>query len=487
MKRAIVIGAGAGGLAIAIRLARCGWNVDVFEKSEKPGGKVSELRGNGFRFDAGPSLFTLPGLVNELLDDDLQFGIVKLPVITRYFWPDGMMLDAHADPDEFCREAERRTGVAAQKLQEYLTEAGRLYDAIAPVFIFNSLHRLRQVSGREFMRALRYLNRLRAFSSLHRYNVASTGDDRLVQLLDRYATYNGSDPYQTPATLRVIAHLEHNLGAFLPEGGIYSIVKALMKQGERLNVTYHFNQPVSRVTTEKGSVTGVRVGGKAIPAELVVSNSDIHRFYEHLLPDPKKIKRIENQQMSSSALIFYWGIRGSFPELEVHNILFSRDYPGEFKSLFRKHEIHNDPTIYIYISSKVFPDDAPVGCENWFVMVNAPENKGQNWQEIIGNTRVRIMEKINRQLGISLEDRILFEECLDPVTIEERTGSWHGSLYGPSSNSLVSAFRRHSNYSGTVRGLYFTGGSVHPGGGIPLCLSSARIVASLVEHDFKKQ
>lgn len=484
MRRAIVIGSGIGGLAAAIRLARNGWQVEVFEKSDKPGGKLSEVIGNGFRFDAGPSLFTLPGLVNELLDEELQIRVIRLPVITRYFWSDGLILDAHADPEEFCREAERKTGVAAQKLQDYLTEAGHLYDAISPVFIFSSLHRLNLVPKREFFRAVRYLHRLKAFTSLHRYNAAAAGGDRLVQLLDRYATYNGSDPYQTPATLRVIAHLEHNLGAFLPEGGMYSIVKSLLKQGERLNVNYHFNQQVSGVITESGRVSGVRVAENTIAADLVVSNSDIYRFYEHLLPDPKKLQRMGNQQMSSSALIFYWGIRGTFPELEVHNILFSRDYPDEFRSLFRKYEIHSDPTVYIYISSKVFPADAPDGCENWFVMVNAPENRGHEWQEIIRNTRVLILEKIKKRLGISLEGRIMFEECLDPVAIETRTGSWHGSLYGPSSNSRLSAFRRHSNYSSAVKGLYFTGGSIHPGGGIPLCLSSARIVASLVERDF---
>lgn len=486
MRRAIVVGAGIGGLAVALRLARNGWQVDVFEKSERPGGKLSEIVGKGFRFDTGPSLFTLPLLVNELLDDDLQIGIVRLPVITRYFWSDGLMLDAHADPQEFCREAERKTGVTAQKLQVYLTEAGRLYDAIAPVFIFNSLHRPFQISGGDFFRSARYLTRLKAFTTLHHHNAGATGNDRLVQLLDRYATYNGSDPYQTPATLRVIAHLEHHLGAFLPDGGMYSIVKALIKQGERLSVAYHFNQPVSGVTTERGRVTGVTVAGKAIPASLVVSNSDIHRFYEHLLPNQKKLQKIENQQMSTSALIFYWGIRGSFPQLEVHNIFFARDYPGEFDSLFRKHTIHPDPTIYLYISSKVFPGDAPAGCENWFVMVNAPESRGQDWEELIRSTRLRITEKIEQILGISLADRILFEECLDPGAIEKRTGSWHGSLYGPSSNSRLSAFKRHPNFSGSVKGLYFTGGSVHPGGGIPLCLASARIVATLVEKDFGK-
>lgn len=482
-QKAIVIGAGAGGLGIAIRLARMGMETEVFEMSDKPGGKLNELRLGDYRFDAGPSLFTLPELALELLDEDLRFEIRRLPLITRYFWRDGMVFDAHSDVPELCREAENITGVPAETVKSYLDEAANVYAITAPVFIFNSLHKVRTLFRRSNLPALFGLPKLKAFTALHDFNKKKLVSDRLVQLFDRYATYNGSDPYQTPATLRVIAHLEHNLGAWLPEGGMYTIVKSLMTQAERLNVKFNFNQPVQRVVADKGRITGVESGNLFYPADIVVSGVDIRYFYSHLFPDRRRVHKISRQQLSSSALIFYWGIRGNFPRLDVHNIFFSDNYRQEFYDLFRDRVIGNDPTIYIYVSSKLFPEDAPEQCENWFVMVNAPENTGQNWPLMVENARRSIVQKLEEMLSVKISDNIEAEEILDPVSIEKKTGSWHGALYGPSSNSRMSAFQRHANFSSTTKGLYFTGGSVHPGGGIPLCLSSAKIVASLIQEE----
>jgi diapolycopene oxygenase len=485
MKSAIIVGAGIGGLGIAIRLARMGYRVDVFEATDVPGGKLNEIHGNGFRFDAGPSLFTLPGLVHELLDPGLQFGIRRLPLITRYFWSDGMQIDAHSDVGELCHEAEAKTGVSAKTFKEYLDETGEIFRITAPVFIFNSLHKIWSLLRIQNLPALAGLGRLKAFTSLHNYNLNKIGNPRLVQMLDRYATYNGSDPYQTPATLRVIAHLEHNLGAWLPEGGMYTIVESLVKQAERLNVNFHFSEPVENVVVEDGKVKGIRTSRDYYPSGLVVSNIDVYRFYSYLLPDKRKLRKFDKQQRSTSAVIFYWGVKGNFPQLDVHNIFFSDNYRKEFDDLFKKYLIGEDPTVYVYISSKLFSDDAPEQCENWFVMVNAPENVGQDWPETVKNARKNILEKLERAMSVNLEDKIVFEEVLDPVKIESKTGSWHGSLYGPSSNNLMSAFQRHPNFSSSVKGLYFTGGSVHPGGGIPLCLSSAKIVASLIENEMR--
>jgi len=482
MQKAIIIGAGVGGLATAIRLARMGYSVQVFEAADKPGGKLAEIRGAGFRFDAGPSLFTLPELVLELLDSDLQFKVHRLPVITRYFWRDGMQFDASADPAQLCKEAERVTGVPASRVERYLQDTAGVYHITAPVFIFRSLHRLRSLFRSSNLPALFGLHRLKAFTSLHRHHEKAIGNRYLVQLFDRYATYNGSDPYQTPATLRVIAHLEHNLGAWLPEGGMYSIVEALFRQAERLGVVFHFNTPVLKVEKERNRVVGVTTGEGFHKAAVVVSNIDIYRFYSKLMPDARKLRKIGQQQMSSSAIIFYWGIRGNFPQLDVHNIFFSDDYRKEFEHLFGHYTLADDPTVYLYISSKNSPEDAPEGCENWFAMVNAPENKGQLWPDMVAQARSRILARLAESLGDDIESRIVFETHLDPVSIEARTGSWHGSLYGPSSNSRLSAFQRHPNFSRKVKGLYFTGGSVHPGGGIPLCIASAKIVAELVNN-----
>lgn len=484
MTRAIIIGSGVAGLATAIRLARQGIESEVFESSEAPGGKIAEKRFNGFRFDAGPSLLTLPELLQELLDDDLKIQVQKLEIITRYFYPDGTKLTAWNEVKKLSEEVEQQLDVRAEKVRRYLEKSAEVYDLTSDLFIFGSFHRLRNLLNRKALKTLLNFRKLQAFSTLHEFNRRELQNDKLVQLFDRYATYNGSNPYKTPATLSVISHLEHNLGAFIPEKGMFQVTGSLYQQALRLGVKFHFNQPARKVETDPGKVSGIWTDFGFKTSEIVVSDVDIHRFYSSLLPDPSRLKKIELEERSTSALIFYWGMKGTFPELDVHTIFFSADYRKEFSDLFENKTFSDDPTVYIYISSKYNPDDAPEGCENWFVMVNAPADAGQNWEELIARTRQNILRKLERMLGRKLEDRILCEEILSPPEIDKQTGSVGGSLYGNSSNSRYASFNRHANFRSDIRGLYFVGGSVHPGGGIPLCLSSARIVEGLVNEHF---
>jgi phytoene desaturase len=487
MKQAIIIGSGIGGLAAAIRLARQGIRVDVYESAEKAGGKVSQLKSEGFRFDAGPSLLTLPELVYELLDDDLRFPIRQLDVITNYFYPDGTQVLAYNDVQKLASEIEEKLNVPALKVTNYLRKAANVYALTADLFIFGSFHRIKNLMNRKSLKTLLNFGQLQAFSSLHEFNRRELGETRLVQLFDRYATYNGSNPYQTPATLSVISHLEHNLGAFIPEGGMFQITESLYRQALRLGVKFHFCQPVVKVETANRQVSGVWTQTEFVAADMVVSDIDIHRFYSSLLPDKKRLAKITKEERSSSALIFYWGIKGISPELDIHNIFFSSDYQDEFRHLFGQKDLCDDPTIYVYISSKYNQTDAPEGCENWFVMINAPADTGQNWDELIAQSRQRILEKLEQTLGKKLSDCIVSEQILSPPGIFKQTGSVNGSLYGNSSNSRYASFNRHANFRSDIRGLYFVGGSVHPGGGIPLCLSSASIVAQLVKEQLQKQ
>lgn len=483
---AAVIGAGIGGLAAAIRLARLGLLVEVFEQAAHPGGKIREFRQAGFRFDKGPSLFTLPGLVDELLDDDLKFDYRKLEVITQYFFEDGTQLTAFADVKRFADEVAQKTGMPASGVLDYLKQAEKIYQLTAPVFIFNSFHRFGKLLTWQNVKRLLQFFRLKAFSTLHQTNVKAFPDSRLVQLFDRYATYNGSNPYKTPGTLSVISHLEHQLGAYFPKQGMYQIVDSLFEQARRLGVQFHFNTPVDELLSGDGHLKGIRVNGLERIFEVVVSNIDIHQFYSELFPDKKRLQKIERMEPSSSALIFYWGMKKRFPKLDLHNIFFSKNYQEEFACLFEKKTISNDPTVYVFISCKEVETDAPDGMENWFVMVNAPAHAGQDWAKLKAAVRQEIIAKLNRQLGEQLEEQILFEEVLDPVSIEDQTGSFQGAMYGPSSNSPFAAFNRHANFRDDLPGLYFVGGSVHPGGGIPLCLSSAKIVAEMVEEKMKR-
>ena len=204
---------------------------------------------------------------------------------------------------------------------------------------------------------------------------------------------------------------------------------------------------------------------------------DIFFTYKKLLKEFDMPKRVSKSERSSSALIFYWGVKRSFPQLDLHNILFSDDYRDEFESIFKNREVSNDPTVYINITSKDVPNDAPKNCENWFVMINAPYDSEQSWKDITLSLRKIIIQKINAILKTDIEKYIQAEKIYTPQTIETKTQSYKGALYGTSSNSMLSAFLRHPNFSKDIKNLYFCGGSVHPGGGIPLCLLSAKIVS----------
>ncbi len=483
--RVNIIGAGIAGLAAAIRMAARGHRVTVFERNEGPGGKLNSLEWKGFRWDTGPSLFTLPDLVEELFvmageEMKTSIRVRRLEVITRYFYGDGKVLDAFADPAQFAAEVEKVLGEPAGSVMSYLERCRVIFELTGDVFIFNSFARTGTFLSRKFLKALLRIGKLDPMLTMHAANRKSFQSDQVVQLFDRYATYNGSDPYRAPGTLNVISHLEHNLGAYFPEGGMYSLAGELKALAGRMGVVFHFNQPVERVVMDGKTARGVVVEGGIYPSDLVISDIDIYHLYRDLLQDVPFPEKHFRKEKSSSALIFYWAVDGTFPGLDLHNILFSAHYREEFRVLSRKREIPPDPTVYIFISSKLVKRDAPEGKENWFVMINVPENLGQDWDRHIETARKSIMEKINRVLGIDVAPLILKEFVLDPRSIEAGTLSHRGALYGNSSNSRLAAFSRHPNHLRKYKGLYFVGGSVHPGGGIPLCLASAKIVDRLV-------
>jgi phytoene desaturase len=492
-KKAIVIGAGTAGIASAIRLSVQGFEVVVYEKNENPGGKISEFNIGGYQFDAGPSLFTQPENIEELftlacepIEDYFQYQ--SLPISFKYFYEDGTVINAYTDNHAFAEELENKTGEKKETLLSYLENSKKLYQNIAGIFLNNSLHQFKTLFSPGVLKAMKTLRWKYLFKSMNDLNVGHFTKAHTIQLFNRFATYNGSNPYQAPGMLSLIPHLELNQGTFYPKGGMISISNALYRLAVKKGVQFHFSAPVDRIIQHENSVQGVVVNGKNQFADLVVSNMDVYFTYKRLLLDQCKAAEVLKQERSSSALIFYWGIHHSFPILELHNIFFTNNYQAEFESLFISKKAYADPTIYVNITSKIEPGlQAPEGKENWFVMVNAPANMGQDWLTFRAQYRAAIIEKLNKILGVDLEPLIEVEEVLDPVIIESRTNSYMGSLYGTSSNSKMAAFLRHPNFSKKIKKLYFVGGSVHPGGGIPLCLKSAAIMSKMVAKDFKEK
>ncbi len=475
-----VIGSGIGGMATACRLAAKGHEVTVFEKNELPGGKMSEINMGGYRFDTGPSLFTLPELVEDLYQSAGEavpetFAYKKLEVLCKYFYNSGEKLIAWSDQEKFTEECAQTFGEEPSNINKYLKKASLIYKITADIFLFNSLHKIKNLLRFSVLKSLLQVNKIRFYKTMHSDNVGNFKSPLLIQLFDRYATYNGSNPYKAPATLNVIAHLENNLGAYFPEQGMYSIVNNIYELALKKGVRFNFNSLVTGIDIQNKKAVAVNVGDKKYAFDKIVSDSDVNFVVNYLMDHPLK-KRFNRLEPSSSALVFYWGINKEFPELDLHNILFSGDYKNEFNNLFHEKTIDSDPTIYIFVSSKMVNSDAPKNCENWFVMVNAPSNSTENWDELIRTTRQNIINKINKSLNTNIENYIEHEKIASPLTIEKNTLSKGGALYGNSSNSMFSAFLRHPNFLKSVKNLYFVGGSVHPGGGIPLCLASAKIV-----------
>jgi phytoene desaturase len=490
-QKVIVIGSGVAGMATAIRLAVQGYQVSVYEKNSYPGGKLSAFEQQGFLFDAGPSLFTQPINVEELFTLAGEpiadyFSYSSVPVACTYFYANGKKLQAYTNVDAFAEELQNKLGENAQQVKKYLRQSSRAYEQIGTVFLNFSLHKAATWLHRRVINALKALKPGYIFSNLNSYNQQQFRTPETVQLFNRYATYNGSNPYKAPGMLSMIPHLEQNEGTFYPHGGMISITNALYKLALKKGVQFFFNSPVKRIINYAGRVSGVVVSNQNIMANLVVSNSDAYFTYLNLLGNTVKAKKVLRQERSSSAIIFYWGIGKCFDELGLHNIFFSGNYPQEFDAIFNKKYLHSDPTIYINITSKMEKGQAPTGCENWFVMVNAPANNGQPWPEMKQQLRKIVIEKLSAVLQTDITALIQTEHTLDPVMIEEQTFSYMGSLYGTSSNAPLAAFLRHPNFSKSIRGLYFCGGSVHPGGGIPLCFKSAKIVSDLIARDAKK-
>lgn len=478
-----IVGSGIGGLATAVRLAKAGHDVTVFEGNNYPGGKLCELRLGNYRFDKGPSLFTMPELINELsvlCNDDRGLEYVRLKDICNYFYEDGVVVHAKSGNELFAGEVAEKLGENKEDVLNHLNHSSELFYYTADLFLHKSLHKASSFLNRKAFSAFMNLKKLKLSKTMHQVNTERFKNPKTVQIFNRYATYVGSNPYKAPALLNIIPHLEYNMGAYMPKAGMNAITNYVYQLAKAHGVKFLFEHKVEEIVVKQNKTTGVIAKGTFYPGDIVISNSDVNLTYEKLLKSHFTPKRILNQEKSSSAFIFYWGIKKQFNELNLNNIFFTENYKEEFDQLFEGDKPYHDPTIYIHVSSKVCKTDAPEGSENWFVLINAPHNKSRGPITYYSELRKNVIAKLSRILKADIEPLIEAEETIDPYQLEVVTSSYGGSLYGNASNSKFSAFLRHSNFSSKIKGLYFCGGSVHPGGGIPLCLLSAKIASDLI-------
>lgn len=497
-KTVVVIGAGIGGLSAAIRLAAQGRHVIVLEQNEAPGGKMREVRADGFRWDTGPSVIAMRPVFEELfaaagerLDDHLTLRPVE--PLTRYFYPDGTVLDATRDAERMARQLAAHAGPIDRRdvrgYAAYLQHAAFLHRVTGPLFIYGPRPRLTDLVKVPLGDALR----LQPFFTLHRSIAGYVHSPHLQKLLGRFATYIGSSPYHAPATLGAISDVELNQGVWYPEGGVFSIARALHALACQLGAEVRLGCPVQDIKVERGRATGVRLRGPAqqageeIRADAVLANVDAALVYNRLLPQgiapTRRSRTLGLQRLSCSGFILLLGVRGRHDDLAHHNIFFSEDYRQEFVDIFDRNVPPGEPTVYVSITSKTTPQDAPPGHENWYVMVNAPAVGPEfDWNKRAPAYREVVLRQLEK-FGLNLRDQIVTERMITPVDIETRTASWRGALYGEMFDSPWVAFRRPTSRAGDIGRLYLAGGTTHPGGGVPMVMLSGKLAANAILED----
>ena len=485
IRRTVVVGGGVGGLAVAIRLAVTGHSVTVVDKNDQMGGKLSIYERDGFTFDIGPSLLTMPHVFDELFQLagttlDSEVDLVRLDPQFRYSWRDGSRLVVRDDADATAAEFEAFATGAGDAWREFDRHGREIWDTAQRTFFAGPMESpLSLLKRMDSPRDLLRIDGLRTLRTLAR---SSFDDDHLRQWVGRYATYSGSLPRSAPATLACIPHVEARYGCWYVMGGLGRLRDALVRVAGEVGVTMLAGVDVEAVTATPDRVTGVRLhDGSHLDASVVVSNADARHLYRDLLPDDDALDSVKRASPSTSGFALCVGVRGTTElddrlPLGHHNVWFSDDPMQEFREIGAG-QLPTDPTIYACVSSVTDPSQAPEGDENWFLLVNTPPDVEVDTEAY----RDVVLDQLALH-GVDIRRRVRFSARLAPADFERLYRSPGGSIYGTSSNGARAAFVRPSN-RGSREGLYLVGGSSHPGGGLPLVATSARIVADMVADD----
>lgn len=477
LKKVVIIGAGVGGLSAACLMARQGHDVVVLERNGSVGGKLNEWRGGGFRFDTGPSLLTMPWVLDRLFEfcgrDRADYvHLEALESLCTYYFGDGKRLVSYQNRDRAVEHVRDIAPADGQNYLDFLEYSQRLYELTADTFIYHPLRQWTDLLRLPLGDALK----IDAFKTVSQRVDTSFESNYIRQFFKRFATYNGSSPYRSPATLNVISHIELNTGGYYVRGGMYSLATALKDLSVEMGTTYRFDSQVEQIVVENGVARGVLVNGEFVESDIVISNSDAYETYLKLLK-PDQISRTtrfitKHTEPSCSGFVLLLGTNRRWSQLDHHTIFFSKDYKNEFEDIFDLGVLPVDPTIYVANTSHSDEVHAVEGGSNLFVLVNAPYMRDVVDSDYVSYSDLVINQLESRGL-VGLKDSIQFRKMITPRDFYETYRSNRGSIYGTSSNNTFAAFLRPRNRSKSIQNLWLTGGSTHPGGGIPLCIISA--------------
>jgi len=485
-KHAIIIGGGLGGLATGLRLSRANWQVTVCEQGPTLGGKMNRFEQSGFRFDTGPSLITMRRVFEELfealgsrLDEHLE--LVSMHPLAAYVYADGTRFQYSSNLPDWLQTIRQLEPRDVDGFFHFMNLGARLFEVSQATFFRR--RPLRDVPDLRSLKALRHMPLRHAWGNYHRTVAAHFKSQHLRQLFDRYPTYVGSSPFRSPATLAVIPYVEYAYGGWHIKGGLYRLVQSLSALAERAGVTLRTCARVERIEHEGRRINGVRLAdGARLAADAVVMNGDTSMT--NVMLGLKDAAPLAQAARSLSGLVFLCGVKRTLPELSHHAVYFSQDYRREFAQLFDERRFPDDPTVYVSAPSRSDRSLVPRGAgETLFIMANAPANDGDEWTEAkIEEARARVFARLKKGGFPDIGADTVVADVWTPRRIGERYAMPGGAIYGTHSHGWRRTFLRPPNKDARFAGLYYVGGSTHPGGGTPTVLLSAKITSELVER-----
>lgn len=489
--KAVIIGAGVGGLATAALLARSGWEVELYEARSMPGGRAGLKEAQGFRFDTGPSWYLMPEvyahyfqLLGERVEDHLN--LVKLTPAYKVFYdyrpPITITGDFATDRETF----ERVEPGSGASLERYLVKAERTYELAKRYFLYNPFTDKRTLAQPEVMRHSLELGRL-LLQPLDGYVRGSVSSLPLQQVLEYPAVFLGTSPFDAPAMYHLMSYLDFRQGVYYPQGGLYEVVRALTTLAEQAGVRIVLDAPVDAIETAAGRTTGIRLqDGTRVAADVVISNADLHHTETTMVPEKDRSypeAYWEKKTPGPSALLMYLGVKGKLPQLEHHNLMFVEKWRENFGAIFKTKTWPDQPSLYVCKPSATDKSVAPKGSENVFVLVPLPAGTYPE-SDTVQTYADKCLDLITDHCGIpDLKSRITHRELFGPKDFASELNAWQGTALGAAHILKQSAFYRPGNRSRKLSNLFYVGGDAQPGIGVPMCLISAELTYKHLSGD----
>lgn len=495
-QRAIVIGGGITGLAVAGLMSRDGYSVTLLEKQPHVGGRTGSMSVDGFRFDTGPSWYLMPEVFDhffKLMGSSAQeeLDLVELdPGYRVYFEGHESSLSVRSDRDASIELFESVEPGSGKRLAKYLDSAADTYEIAKRRFLYTSFQSFGPLLRSDVLKRIPKLSSLLT-KSLHSYSGKVAKDQRLRQILGYPAVFLGSTPFKTPAMYHLMSHLDLSDCVLYPMGGFTQIIQRIAALAEQAGATLRTSAEVKRIIVEDGVTTGVElVDGSTLSADIVVATADLHHVETKLLEPAQQTfpqKYWDDRLAGPGALLLYLGVEGEIPELEHHTLFFARDWRKNFEAIFGKEtKVPETASIYVCKPSVVDPETAPAGMSNLFVLVPIPADPRIGTAE--GPDIQKLGDDIIRQIGEwagipNLAERVVVRTQKTPANFASDLNVWKGSALGPAHILKQSAFFRSGNVSKKVGGLYYAGSSSIPGIGLPMCLISAEVLIKRLRGD----